>query len=128
MFQAWIILKYFFSFDRLSERRQKAIMEAVGVEYLTEFPTPFWYYFGKIASQGIYGDEKQFRLLNCTRVRATEFISFTNRTFADRKAAGNATPLNVVEVDILKPVSGQPLQLFWKPARGIIIQLVQHCK
>lgn len=103
-------------------------MQSIGVEYLSNFPTPFWYYYGKIVAKGIYGNEKQLRLLNCIRVRTREFISFTNATFADRKAVGKVMPLNVVEVDILKPRPGEPLQLFWKPARGIITQRVKHCE
>lgn len=115
-------------FNRVSDSRQRAIMQSVGVEYLSNFPTPFWYYYGKIVANGIYGNEKQLQLLNCIRVRTREFISFTNATFADQKATDKVMPLNVVEVDILKPRSSEPLQLFWKPARGIIIQRVKHCE
>lgn len=103
-------------------------MQFVGVEYLSDFPTPFWYYYRKIVAKGIYANGKQLRLLNCIRMRTRVFSSFTNATFADRKAAGKVIPLNVVEVDILKPRPGEPLQLFWKPARGIIIQRVKHCE
>ena len=76
-------------------------MQSVGVEYLSDFPTPFWYYYGKIVAEGIYGNEKQLRLLNCIRVRTREFISFTNATFTGRKAAGKVMPLDVVKVDML---------------------------
>ena len=103
-------------------------MQSVGVEYDYDFPTPFWYYHGKVVAKAIYGNEKQLRLLNCSRVQTREFISFTNATFADRKAAGTAMPLNVVEVDILKPKPGEPLEIFWKPARGVITQRVKYCK
>lgn len=36
--------------------------------------------------------------------------------------------IRVVEVDSLKPVPGEQLKAFWKPARGIIDQKVRECE
>jgi hypothetical protein len=65
--------------------------------------------------------------MNTTRVRTREFIAFTNTTYMEKKLTGTAGPIVVLEVDVLKPHVNEPLEVFWKPARGLISQRVRHC-
>lgn len=37
-------------------------------------------------------------------------------------------PLKVLEVDILKPRANEAIEVFWKPARGLISERVSMCK
>jgi hypothetical protein len=99
-------------------------MESVGVPYEFNKPWPFWFFIGKIVSKAFFNNDQQLEWLNAVRVRNTEFIAFTNA--GKEETDGNRKP-QVIEVDFAKPQPGKKLELFWKPARGLIGQKVQEC-
>jgi hypothetical protein len=109
--------------NRVSDNRQKEIVESTGAVFDPQRSSPYWCFFGKVAAKALFGDESQLQMMNTTRIRKREFIAFTNATYQDR-----SKPIVVLEVDILKPRVNEPLEVFWKPARGIITQRVRYCE
>jgi hypothetical protein len=110
---------------RLTDKRLTSIMESVGVPYDFNKPWPFWFFIGKIVSKAFFNNDQQLEWLNTVRVRTREFIAFTN---AGNERTNGDQRLQVVEVDFAKPQPGKQLEVFWKPARGLITQKVQECK
>ncbi|KAF2468563.1 uncharacterized protein BDR25DRAFT_290316 [Lindgomyces ingoldianus] len=108
---------------QLTDRRLDSIMESVGVQYEFNKPWPFWFFIGKIVSKAFFNNDQQLEWLNTVRIRTREFIAFTN---AGRKETDSNQKLQVIEVDFAKPQPGKELELFWKPARGLISQKVQE--
>jgi hypothetical protein len=100
-------------------------MESVGVPYDFNKPWPFWFFIGKIVSKAFFNNDQQLEWLNTMRVRTREFIAFTN---AGNGGTNGDETLQIVEVDFAKPQPGKQLEMFWKPARGLIAQKVQECK
>lgn len=94
-------------------------------------PWPFWFFIGKVVSKALFGEEQQLQWLNAVRVRDREFIAFRHiqrETSDPEQLDQEKGTLQVVEVDFSKPVPGEQLKAFWKPARGIIRQRVQECE
>ncbi|KAL4802040.1 hypothetical protein BDV18DRAFT_164548 [Aspergillus unguis] len=115
---------------QLSDTRMDSIMRnCAGLAYDFDKPWPFWFFIGKALSKAFFGDEQQLKWLNAVRVRNREFIAFTNMgeermsdlDLLNREKEG----LCVIEVDFSKPVPGEALKAFWKPAREIIRQRVE---
>ncbi|KAL4962443.1 uncharacterized protein BDV14DRAFT_202777 [Aspergillus stella-maris] len=117
---------------RLSDKRFDSVIQHRSDDLHYDFNKSwsFWFFVGKILSNALFGNEEQLEWLNVTRVRDREFISFTkvwgNKAVLDseRKLDDNES-LQIVEVDFIKPVPGEELKAFWKPAREIICQRVQ---
>ncbi|KAK3323728.1 hypothetical protein B0T19DRAFT_426802 [Cercophora scortea] len=110
---------------QISDTRQEQVFRSVGYQFDTNRPSPFWYFLGKIAAQALYGDPATLLLLNYNRVHTREFIGFTTATWAaTAKTQDTRPPVLVLEIDFKKPRPGEPLQLFWKPARGLITQRI----
>ncbi|KAL3262233.1 hypothetical protein ABHI18_002954 [Aspergillus niger] len=118
---------------QLSDKRLDLIMQScAGPNYDFDKPWPFWFFIGKTLSKAFLGNEDQLEWFNAVRVRDREFIAFTN---VGRENGLDSREMNhdldekrirVVEVDFLKPVPGEQLKAFWKPARGIIVQKVRE--
>ncbi len=94
------------------------------MRYNYDFPYAFWFFLGKIASKPLFQNESQLEILSFVRVRNREFVGHANK---HRDVSRDQT-LNVVEVDLQKPQPNEPVQIFWKPARGIIIGKIKQCK
>ncbi|KAJ5824595.1 hypothetical protein N7447_006935 [Penicillium robsamsonii] len=77
--------------------------------------THFVFFVRKIISKAFYGSEQQIEWLNAVRWDLDRTEDFSKNT-----------RIRVVEVDFPKPRPGAALELFWKPARGIIFQKVQE--
>lgn len=103
-----------------------------GLAYDPNKPWPFWFFIGKVLSKALFGDEQQLKWLNAVRVQNREFIAFTNmrgESMSDLELLNrDKGRLQVIEVDFSKPVPGEDLKAFWKPARGIICQRVEECE
>ncbi|KAI9375217.1 hypothetical protein BJX61DRAFT_494762 [Aspergillus egyptiacus] len=116
---------------QLSDKRLDSIMQScASLSYDFDKPWPFWFFIGKALSKAFFGDEQQLQWLNAVRVRNREFIAFTNIQREDisgpEELDRGKGKLRVVEVDFAKPVPGENLKAFWKPAREIICQRVQE--
>ncbi|EPS34446.1 hypothetical protein PDE_09410 [Penicillium oxalicum 114-2] len=115
---------------QLSDKRLDSIMQChAGLTYNFDRPWPFWFLIGKALSKAFFGDEQQLRWFNFLRVWNREFVAFTNmrgESMSDLELLNrDKDKLQVIEVDFLKPVPGENLKAFWKPARGIICQRVE---
>ncbi|KAL5356156.1 hypothetical protein BJX96DRAFT_142384 [Aspergillus floccosus] len=115
---------------QLSDKRLDSIMQScASLTYDFDNPWPFWFFIGKIISKALFGDEQQLQWLNTVRVRNREFIAFTHILLeaSDLEQLNqDKAPLRVVEVDFSKPVPGERVKAFWKPAREIIRQRVEE--
>ncbi|POR33799.1 Uncharacterized protein TPAR_05991 [Tolypocladium paradoxum] len=114
--------------------QQEQVFRYIGYEFDSNWPTPYWMFLGKITAKAIYDDPAVLLLLNFVRVRTREFIGFTAAKWAEiakaRRRSGTIEqlglpPLNVIEVDIKRPQPGKPLEVFWKPARGVITERIR---
>ncbi|KAK2599688.1 hypothetical protein N8I77_011421 [Diaporthe amygdali] len=111
---------------QVSQSRQEAIFRSVGYHYDWNFPGPYWCFLGKIAAKALYNDEAELEVLNYIPVGRREFIAYTTSMWRAAVKAGKEAgvtelpPLNAIEVNFKKPLPGQPLEMFWVPARGLI--------
>lgn len=119
---------------RVSNWRQEDIFRYVGYHFDWNFPGPCWCFLGKIAAKALYNDRAELYVLNYVPVGRREFIAYTTSLWMAavkaRKAAGvtELPPLNVIEVNFKKPLPGQPLEMFWGPARGLIAAKIRQCE
>ncbi|GLA00044.1 hypothetical protein AnigIFM60653_007111 [Aspergillus niger] len=118
---------------QLSDKRLDLIMQSrAGPNYDFDKPWPFWFFIGKTLSKAFLGNEDQLEWFNAVRVRDREFIAFANVGRANSLDSREMNHdldekgIRVVEVDFFKPVPGERLKAFWKPARGIIDQKVRE--
>lgn len=99
--------------------------------YDSDRPWPFWFFIGKALSKALFGDEQQLQWLNAVRVRNREFVEFINMggdRMSDLELMNRGEgKLRVIEVEFSKPIPGEDLKAFWKPAREIIRQRVEEC-
>ncbi|GJP89671.1 hypothetical protein CBS147353_9971 [Aspergillus niger] len=108
------------------------MQSCAGPNYDFDKPWPFWFFIGKTLSKAFLGNEDQLDWFNAVRVRDREFITFANvgreNSFDSREMNHDLDEkgIGVDEVDFLKPVPGERLKAFWKPARGIIDQKVRE--
>ncbi|KAK4151835.1 hypothetical protein C8A00DRAFT_35504 [Chaetomidium leptoderma] len=106
--------------------RQIDILGYVGYQYDWGCPGPCWYFLGKIVAKGVFDDKTELQELNYVAIRRREFIAYTTSMWGAaveaEKAAGRAEkpPRSVIEVHFKKPQPGQPLEMTWAPARGLI--------
>lgn len=118
----------------MSLSRQEAIFRSVGYHYDWNFPGPYWCFLGKITAKALYDDEAELEVLNYVPVGRREFIAYTTSVWTAavkaREEAGVAElpPLKVIEVTFKKPLPGQPLEMFWAPARGPITAHIRRCE
>ncbi len=86
--------------------------------------------------KGVFHDNTELQELNYVAVRRREFIAYTTSMWRAAVEAGKAAgrdekpPLSVIEVNFKKPQPGQPLEMTWAPARGMIAAQVartRHC-
>lgn len=78
-----------------------------------------------MASRALFEDDSLLEIMNFVQVRNREFVGFMNtahNVMADRREA------KVVEVDIKRPRPGKPVQMFWKPARGLVTEKIKDCR
>jgi hypothetical protein len=119
---------------RVSTSRQEAIFRSVGYNYDWNFPRPYWHFLGKIVAKALYDGKVELYELNYVSVGRREFIAYTTSMWRTAIEAGKAVgvtelpPLNVIEVDFKKPRLGQPLEIFWGPARGVITTKIKQCE
>ncbi|KAJ9418211.1 hypothetical protein QL093DRAFT_2380314 [Fusarium oxysporum] len=59
------------------------------------------------------------------QVNDREFVGFENKNYPK---SSNSTDINAVEVSLKRPRPNEPMEVFWRPARGIIIQRLRECK
>ena len=76
-------------------------------------------------SKALYQDESLLEIMSFIRVRNIEFVGLVNKDFA---ADDQSRQINAVEVNIKRPQSSEPIQVFWKPATGLIAQKAEECK
>jgi len=98
----------------------------VGAQYDFNYVFPCWYFLGKIASRALFEDDSLLEIMNSVHVRNREFVGFMNITH--NVTTDQMQPVKEVEVDIKRPRPGEPVQMFWKPARGLITQKIKDCK
>ncbi|KAK2697492.1 hypothetical protein QWA68_004310 [Fusarium oxysporum] len=70
-------------------------------------------------SQALFENETSLEILSFTRVNDREFVGFENKNYPK---SNNSTDINAVEVSLKRPRPNEPMEVFWRPARGIIIQ------
>lgn len=125
----------------MSVERQTEIFRAVGYSYDWGFPFPFWHFLGKVAAKAVFGSEDGeeeeggavpvLEVLNFVALGRREFVALTTPLWREalkaRKGGGDAgvevevememLPLKVLEVEFKKVRAGEPLEVFWGPAR-----------
>jgi hypothetical protein len=76
-------------------------------------------------SQALFENETSLEILSFTRVNDREFIGFENN---DYPKSNHSTDVNVIEASLKRPQPNEPMEIFWRPARGIIIQRLRECE
>lgn len=90
---------------------------------------PFWFFLGKIISRALFQEDSWLEVLNYVPVRNIEFVGYTNKQRSDEDDTSSARVVtNVIEVHFSRPQPGEPIRVFWKPARGLIVQKIEECK
>jgi hypothetical protein len=91
-------------------------------------------------AKAVFDDKTELRELNFVAIGRREFVACTTSMWrtaleADqdrKKAAGMADEelpmLSVIEVNFKKPQPGQPLEMTWAPARGLIAAKIRQCR
>ncbi|KAJ3521748.1 hypothetical protein NM208_g13152 [Fusarium decemcellulare] len=110
---------------QISLGRQQRVFTQIGVKYDWNFPFPFWFFLGKMLSKALFGDDSLLEILNCVHMKQYEFVGYVNkdRVVDDDK---DIETVKVIDVYIKRPQPGQPIQIFWKPARGIVVQKIEQ--
>lgn len=87
-----------------------------------------------MAAKALYDNRAELDVLNYVPVGRREFIAYTTSMWTAAVEAGKAAgvtelpPFNVIEVNFKKPRPGQPLEMFWVPARGLITAKIRRCE
>ncbi|KAF5696952.1 hypothetical protein FGLOB1_13147 [Fusarium globosum] len=110
---------------QISDARQQQVFAQIGVQHDYDYPFPFWHFLGKMISQALLENETSLEILSFTRVNDHEFVGFENK---NSPKSNNSTDLNVIEVSLKRPQPNEPMEIFWRPARGIIIQRLRECE
>ncbi|KAH7158996.1 hypothetical protein DER46DRAFT_610924 [Fusarium sp. MPI-SDFR-AT-0072] len=76
-------------------------------------------------SQALFENETSLEILSFTRVNGREFVGFETKNYPK---SNNSTDINVIEVSLKRPQPNEPMEIFWRPDRGIIIQRLRECK
>ncbi|EXM06177.1 hypothetical protein FOIG_04550 [Fusarium odoratissimum NRRL 54006] len=74
-------------------------------------------------SQALFENETSLEILSFTRVNDREFVGFENKNYPK---SSNSTDINAVEVSLKTPRPNEPMEVFWRPARGIIIERLRE--
>ncbi|KAM5376052.1 hypothetical protein ACJA88_007163 [Fusarium oxysporum] len=104
---------------QVSDVRQRQVFSQIGVQHDYGYPFPFWHFLGKMISQALFENETSLEILSFTRVNDREFVGFENKNYPK---SSNSTDINAVGVSLKRPRPNEPMEIFWRPARGIIIQ------
>lgn len=99
-------------------------MREAGVRYNDDYPFPFWYFIGKMISRALFQKDDCLEIMNYIPVRQIEYVGFSTRAFLD----GEMTKINALEVTFKRPQTGAPMECFWRPARQLVIDKIQHCE
>ncbi|KAF5680506.1 hypothetical protein FCIRC_5824 [Fusarium circinatum] len=110
---------------QVSDARQRQVFAQIGVQHDYNYPFPFWHFLGKMISQALFENETSLEILSLTRVNDREFVGFENK---NHPKGNNSTDINVIEVSLKRPQLNEPMEIFWRPARGIIIQRLRECE
>ncbi|KAF5575386.1 hypothetical protein FPANT_11365 [Fusarium pseudoanthophilum] len=110
---------------QISDARQRQVFAQIGVQHDYGYPFPFWHFLGKMISQALFENETSLEILSFTRVNDREFIGFENKNYPQ---SNNSTDITVIEVCVKRPQTNEPMEIFWRPARGIIIQRLRECE
>lgn len=90
---------------------------------------PFWFFLGKIISQALFQEGLWLEVLNYVPVRNIEFVGYTNKERSRKDEPRSARSVtNVIEVHFSRPQLGEPIHVFWKPARDLIVQKIEECE
>ena len=82
----------------------------------------------------LFDNKAELRELNFVALGRREFIAYTTSMWTAaveaEKAAGMAKlpTLSAIEVNFKKPQPGQPLEMIWAPARGLITAKIRQCR
>ncbi|KAJ0144297.1 Dehydrocurvularin exporter [Fusarium oxysporum f. sp. albedinis] len=76
-------------------------------------------------TMALFENETSLEILSFTRINDREFVGFENKNYPK---SSNSTYINAVEVSLKRPRPNEPMEVFWRPARGIIIQRLRECK
>ncbi|KAL2145794.1 hypothetical protein VTI28DRAFT_6293 [Corynascus sepedonium] len=112
--------------------RQTEIFRYIGYQYDWDWPGPFWHFLGKIVDKTLFDNKAELRELNFVALGRREFIAYTTSMWTAaveaEKAAGMAKlpTLSAIEVNFKKPQPGQPLEMIWAPARGLITAKIRQ--
>ncbi|KAL9562999.1 hypothetical protein ACKAV7_012741 [Fusarium commune] len=109
----------------VSDARQRQVFAQIGVQHDYDYPFPFWHFLGKMISQALFENETSLEILSFTRVNGREFVGFETKNYPK---SNNSTDINVIEVSLKRPQPNEPMEIFWRPDRGIIIQRLRECK
>ncbi|KPM44226.1 hypothetical protein AK830_g2391 [Neonectria ditissima] len=111
---------------QISRGRQEQVFAQIGVEYDWNFPTPFWFFLGKLLSEALFLDDSLLEFLNYVPVSNYEFIGYVNKDRVVDKDQKDSDQINVIDVHLNRPQTGQPIQIFWKPARGLVVTSIER--
>jgi hypothetical protein len=101
------------------------VFAQIGVQHDYDYPFPFWHFLGKMISQAMFENDTSLEILSFTRVIDRELVGFENKNYSKNS---NGADINLIEVSIKIPRPNEPMEIFWRPARGIIIQRLRECK
>lgn len=96
----------------------------IGVLHDYGFPAPFWVFLGKLVSKALFQDDFSLDLMNFVRVNDHEFVGFIHKGCVPDDQTHD---INIIEVDIKRPKLGQPVQIYWRPARTPIAEQMKKC-
>ncbi|KAM5383371.1 hypothetical protein ACJZ2D_002064 [Fusarium nematophilum] len=110
---------------RISGGRQEQVFARIGVKYDWNYPFHFWFFIGKMMSKALFQDDSLLDVLNYIPVNNYEFVGYVNKA-RGVDDQGSKDQVNVVDVHLKRPQPGQPIQIFWKPARGLVVQKIEE--
>lgn len=110
---------------RVSDARQRQVFAQIGIKHDYNYPYPFWFFLGKMVSQALFEKETSLDILSFTRVNDREFVGFENKDFHKDNSSNG---IKVIEVNLKRPHPNEPVEIFWRPARGIIVQRLRECE
>ncbi|KAJ3549236.1 hypothetical protein NM208_g613 [Fusarium decemcellulare] len=109
---------------QISQGRQQQVFRQIGVEYDWDNPFPFWHFLGRMLSKAMFNDDSLLALLNYVPVNNYEFVGYVNRDRIGEQE--DKDQLNVIEVHLKRPEPNEPIQIHWKPGRGLVIQKIEQ--
>ncbi|KAK7424123.1 hypothetical protein QQX98_000733 [Neonectria punicea] len=111
---------------QISGGRQEQVFAQVGVKYEWNLPFPFWHFLGKMLSKALFADDSLLDILNFVPVNNYEFVGYVNKDRVVDNDQKDKDKVNVIDVHLKRPQPGQPIQIFWKPARGLVVRKIEE--